>query len=200
MSNSIPTGASRQRYLALVGRLYELAAGYTSAELRSMISTWAVKDQKGVQAALQALIELHDEVASPGARPEIRAAAQPAVIRRDDLWITPARNAEVLLGLTPKKGQGKYPSVNLQPKTLQECLMDPLLFPRTSDIASVLPQHLSMRPKEGRERYVKRVVKEYQEMSPAAIGSISERVLRRVAKGKNDGSFLSDWEKLIKEL
>lgn len=82
---------------------------------------------------------------------------------------------------------------------LRSVLQNESVFPKLQDVAIVMPQDLQPLPKEGRERYIRRVLR--------VVTTFDEDKKKRLLNSVNvalqhkaSGSFLSDWKNLIKGL
>lgn len=167
----------RQKYLSLVARLYELAAEFTDSELKAIHETLVAKDERGVAKAVDALMLLHgvsetvkNVPVSESAGSRAHSASSAKISRKD----------------------------SLSSESLEKLLNDRDIFPRTQDVANVVPGNLQLQHKEGRDRYIKRVIRYV-----ASLDDSSRNQFRKVLSdelAKRPHNFVSQWKNLIKEL
>lgn len=182
MNRSTP----RQRHLSLVARLYELAAQFSDQELRDIRSTHLrASDDAGLKAAVDALIQMHEGLDTRGEDPAALAS------KAESLVATP--NAPL------KRVRMSARRINGTVDVLRSVLQNESVFPKLQDVAIVMPQDLQPLPKEGRERYIRRVLR--------VVTTFDEDKKKRLLNSVNvalqhkaSGSFLSDWKNLIKGL
>lgn len=166
----------RQKYLSLVARLYELAAEFSDSELRSIHDNFVKKDEHGIEKAISALISLH------GGTPHGAAARNYKIAHEH---------------VIPTNSRAPHADI-LNEKSLGELLGDKDLFPNLNDIARIVPRGLPLQNKEGRGRYIGRVIRHITTLSE------SEREIFRTALSleleKRPTNFVSRWKNLIREL
>jgi hypothetical protein len=83
----------------------------------------------------------------------------------------------------------------------RDALMSRELFPSVDAIANSLSGHFNLppRPKESRERYVKRLVAAMKNVAPDRRSGIESAIRNRIAHVPN-ADFVSRWSKLIRNL
>lgn len=73
------------------------------------------------------------------------------------------------------------------------------LFPTSFDISASLPFKLDVKPKESRDRYVKRLVAFINKLSPVEKIHTIEIIQKKVSSKMGSG-FVTNWSKLIRGL
>jgi hypothetical protein len=174
------TGTPRQRYLYLVARLYDLAAEFTDSELDLMRKALRADDAKIGARAIDLLKGLHG--AASGRSPE-------SAPRTDSHEI----DGPSLLPEVASSRKGVW-----NDRALASLLQDKTLFPSVRDISSFLPDPVSAKPKEARDRYVQRVMKYVMTLSEADKREFRDRLTTFISR-KPTG-FVSQWKNLIKAL
>ncbi|WP_368865439.1 hypothetical protein [Stenotrophomonas maltophilia] len=177
---------TRQRYLSLVSRLYDLASEFADEELKEMIREWAANDRHGVRDAIEALVRLHADFPPVAAKsesysishPRREGRAGPSLVLSADGPVSTARSSA----------------------SIEEILSDKLLFPKLMDIAALLPDEIDPPFKEARDRYVRRVVRSLENVSAVDKAQFLKRVRQRIETNGDDGSFISSWKNLIRDL
>ena len=167
----------RQRYLSLVARLYELAAEFDDAELKTIHQKFASGDSLAVQKAVNGLLLLH--YASEHEKETSRTKA-------DSTY----RSA------TGAIADGKQP-IPLGKTTLESLLKNREAFPTLADILKITSEELPHRPKEGRERYERRLARHVGMMPEAAKQRLGAKIAEELSK--RPSSFVSRWKSLILE-
>jgi hypothetical protein len=174
-------GTLQQRYLSMMARLYELAGTFSEAELRRLSSSLSESGDYNALRAVELLSRLHNSIEDGLVQPHETA---------EDGRSTYAESRSSSLD------DGDTPLV-ASPKALERLLSDATLFPGVREISRAFPS-VKLRPKEGRDRYIRRVVAAFEVMSPrersASVSRITEN-LAHVPEG-----FLSRWKKLIKDM
>lgn len=173
MNKSTP----RQKYLYLAARLYELAAEFTDADLRTIADSFVRKDEPGIAKAIEALMLLH------GVAPE-----SPQRVVHE-----PKSNSKTLYSWNKKISQEPWSG-----QALEDLLRDETLFPRVYDIARLIPGELAPQQKEGRSRYIRRAVKYVANLDETQKIKFGENLALELKRKPH--SFLSQWKNLIKEL
>ncbi|MCA8237155.1 hypothetical protein [Burkholderia cenocepacia] len=163
----------RQKYLSLVARLYDLAADYTDAELRTMHENFVAKDDQGITAAINALMTLHGAGLSESKAKKLKSETSPPVARAD-------------------------PSDILNEKSLESLLNDRDLFPTLDDIKKIVPGDFPLQHKEGRGRYIKRVIRYALSLDNVTKDGFRKALSSELAKRPDN--FVSRWKNLIREL
>ncbi|WP_152984159.1 MULTISPECIES: hypothetical protein [Stenotrophomonas] len=176
-------GATRQRYLSLVSRLYDLASEFDVDELNEMIATWAKNDRSGLRDAVKALTHLHPESPSMYSTLPEQANSRP----------TPEKYRQAPLIHNVAMSYRSAASI-------EEVLSNKELFPTLGDIVMALGLNLPPANKEARGRYIKRVIKYLSTLSPKERAEIIDRVMRKLDSYGHDKSFISNWKSLIKDL
>lgn len=177
------TGTLQQRYLAMMARLYELAGTFSEAELKRLSSSLSDSGDYNALRAVELLSRLHNNVESGVDRNEpasgfgrsgpVKLPPLPARLEDDDsLPVGNSRSLERLLG-------------------------DSALFHSVRDIADAFPT-VELRPKEGRERYIRRVAAAFDNMSPRQRSAALSRLSANLAHAPE--GFVSRWKKLIKDM
>jgi hypothetical protein len=178
----------RQKYLSLVARLYELAAEFTDSELKAIHENLVARDDRGIAKAIDALMMLHGVVETAKNVP----SAERAGPRLPSL---PPMSSSTRLVSSPPKTSRKD---SLSGESLEKLLNDRDIFPRTQDVVKVVPGNLQLQSKEGRGRYIKRVIRHV-----ASLDESSRNKFRKVLSdelAKRPHNFVSQWKNLIKEL
>jgi len=175
----------RQKHLSLVARLYELAAQFSDEELREIRATLTrPSDEAGLRAAIDALIQMHESLS-------IKTKAQVKSITidltKDPKAVTPGAKRRV----------SRRHSVSSA--MLREILQNSEAFPKIQDVAALMPMDLQPLPKEGRDRYVRRILRIMDALDESKKTHIRDAV-ELALKQKGAGTFLSDWKSLIKGL
>lgn len=163
----------RQKYLSLVARLYDLAADYTDSELRTMHENFVAKEDQGITTAINALMMLHGAVLSENKAKKSKSEASPSNARTD-------------------------PSDILNEKSLESLLNDRDLFPSLDDIAKIVPGDFPLQNKEGRGRYIKRIVRYTLSLDNVTKDRFRKALSSELAKRPDN--FVSRWKNLIREL
>jgi len=174
---------TRQRYLSLVSRLYDLASEFADDELKEMIREWAANDRNGVRDAIEALVRLHADFP-----PSVEQSYSISHSKRE------GRNGPSLVIAEER------PVAYQSNASIEEILSDKLLFPKLMDIAILLPDAIDPPFKEGRERYVRRVLKYLETVSEREKSDFLRRVRKKIETSGDDGSFISNWKNLIRDL
>jgi hypothetical protein len=173
------SSTARQRYLYLVARLYDLAAEFSEAELTNMQAAYLPDDSNAVLESIRLLKRFHGikpERLMPDAENRHAREKSPRPQRQDEPSNREAWNDRALVALFEDKA----------------------LFPSVGDIASVLPASLAAKPKEARDRYVRRVMKYVTSLSNAEKVDFQAK-LRSFISRKPAG-FVSRWKTLIQDL
>lgn len=174
----------RQKHLSLVARLYELAAQFSDEELREIRSTLTrPSDEAGLRAAIDALIQMHESLS-------IKAKSQVPITVSD-------LEKDLKAAAGAKRIVSRRHSVS--GAMLREILQNSEAFPKVQDVAALMPIDLQPLPKEGRDRYVRRILRiidTLDENKKAHVRSAVELALKQ----KGSGTFISDWKSLIKGL
>jgi len=175
----------RQKHLALVARLYELAAQFSDEELREIRATLTrSSDEAGLRAAIDALIQMHESLS-------VKAKSPVASATRDF-----ARDLKAVTE-RPRRIVSRRHSVS--GAMLREILQNSEAFPKIQDVAALMPIDLQPLPKEGRDRYVRRILRVIDTLEESKRAHIRAAV-ELALKQKGSGTFISDWKSLIKGL
>jgi hypothetical protein len=171
------SATARQRYLYLVARLYDLAAEFSDIELEKMEAAYRQGDSTAVLEAIALLKRFHGSKGARGIFDERRAieatmrSERERASNRKEAW-----NDRALIAL----------------------LEDKELFPNVSDIAAVFPDEFAVRPKEARDRYVRRVMRYVTSLSDAEKSEFQAKLKSLVSR--TPGGFVSQWKNLIQAL
>lgn len=175
--------SSRQKYLYLVAKLYELAAEFTDAELKTMREGLSSTEGRGIRTAISALMQLH--ALTSDRRSMAASDVEAYEVKRDE----------------PQPSQSPNASVRnraLFIRSLPEILGDKKIFPSISHIAAVVPGGITPRPKEGRERYIGRIIDLATMFSDKETEIFQRRLAEKLDTSPN--TFIGQWKKLIKEM
>lgn len=161
----------RQKYFALVARLYEIAADYSEAEIREMREVFGKDAGLGVRRALDGLAAMHTSESHISGSDQLAFGVSDIVAKRES-----RENA-----------------------SLFSLLVDRELFPTTADVSNVLPKELAPLPKESRERYARRVVKHMHSLGSAERISAMDKVFHHISRMKSP-NFVETWKNLIRDM
>jgi hypothetical protein len=167
---------SRQKSLYVVAKLYELAAEFTDSEFASMLAEQQHQaTSPALIGALKSLRRLHNY---PGREDQVEEGALEALQRP---LLEPSES--VGTAYTPESA------------SLSAMFQDRVAFPTVAEIADVL--RIPVRPKEARDRYLARVMKQIDSMPSDSRGEFFRELSSRLNTRPN--SFISKWSKLIRE-
>lgn len=161
----------RQMRLFLSAKLYELAAEFTDSELNSILQDYSSQlTTPGIREAIRALMLLHRESADTTGSKEGIETLQRVHAQAD----TPVQQAS----------------------SLSMLLHDRAVFPNISEIADAVD--FPARPKEARDRYIARVTKHVESLTPLERTAFIDTLRSRLKRQPEN--FISKWSRLIKEL
>lgn len=183
MNNTSPkrAGATRQRYLSLVSRLYDLASEFADDELRGMIREWA-SDRNGVRDAIEALVRLHSEFPASPKESTIDSHLANVVNDKDKKHV---KDADLSFQFAA---------------SVDEVLSNKDLFPTLLDISELLPVEIKPKFKEARSRYITRVIRYLNSRPDRERNLFMKNIRMKLQTLGDDGSFISNWKNLIRDL
>jgi hypothetical protein len=160
----------RQRYLYLSAKLYELAAEFTDSDLIAMLRERSTEGNaaNATNSVIRALMDLHR---SPSER----------------------SNRHIDYEMGDQGNQSQPPSQ--QASSLLALLEDRSAFPSVAGIAAVVG--LPARPKEARNRYIARVIRQVEAMTKQDRANVFEGLA--IHLNRQPESFISKWSKVIKD-
>lgn len=184
----------RQKYLNLIARLYDIASEFTDEELRAIRETLADSGHLKVGAAVDLLLEMHGESFSVGkvGQVQLKQGLEPTLtsqVHDRAKSFSGASFQDIKRAVT---GDIKARS------SILSLFSDKELFPTVSDISKLLPGDLAPLPKEGRDRYVRRVTNGIQKFNNQETDIFRGR-LRKYLDRRQSG-FVSNWKSAIRDL
>lgn len=174
----------RQNYFRILSRLYDLASEFSIDELNDVREAFIERGNNSHAVVVGSLIDIHNN-AAVGVEKVVPSSPSTSELVAESQ-------------LTPKERQ----STNTEKRKLiaiRNLLMMSEIFKNISDIAGINSIHLKPKYKESREKYVKRVMSSYHNMSTEDKKSFRKEIADHVAK-KSSQSFVSKWSSLIKDL
>lgn len=170
----------RQSYFRILSRLYDLASEFSVDELKDVQEAFIERGNNSHATVVGSLIEIHNNAAVGMTK---QASGLPLLKSE---FPSPTKRSSASTD-------------NRRLLALRNLLMIPEVFETTRDIQNLPSVRVEHRPKESRERYIKRVIAAYNNMSNEQKKALRKGIADHVAR-KSSQSFVSRWTSLIKDL